>query len=241
MNRDYRFSKPRLILKAISLIIIFVMLSNAPFLHSDNSKASAKIIEFQDAGEQLKAMGIVKGYKAYGLAEDKDITEGELLALLSRTLSKSEAVDRRQLVAESNWFDRFVNDAYNAFIALKEKVVEYYYKFLSAFPNYQVLPGIKRDSWFFEDALYLRIRGFKLPEDFSLYKKINEKEFYSMLLEVLSLGEHHESISAVRSISDEEKLEISLAMHGLLPDNLETNETVTRGEVFNIILNVIKE
>ena len=241
MNRDYRFSKSRLILKSISLIIIFVMLSNASFLHSDNSKASAKIIEFQDAGEQLKAMGIVKGYKAYGLAEDKDITEGELLALLSRTLSKSEAVDRRQLVAESNWFDRFVNDAYNAFIALKEKVIEYYYKFLSAFPNYQVLPGIKRDSWFFEDALYLRIRGFKLPEDFSLYKKINEREFYSMLLEVLSLGEHHESMSAVRSISDEEKLEISLAMHGLLPDNLETNETVTRGEVFNIILNVIKE
>ena len=68
MNRDYRFSKSRLILKSISLIIIFVMLSNASFLHSDNSKASAKIIEFQDAGEQLKAMGIVKGYKAYGLA-----------------------------------------------------------------------------------------------------------------------------------------------------------------------------
>ena len=228
--------------KVLLLIIIFVMLLNASvFFCPYSSKISAKIIEFKDAGEQLKAMGIVKGYKAYGLAENKDITEGELLALLSRILSKGNTIERRQLVAETNSFDRFVNSAYNVFITLKAKIVEYYYKFVSLFPNYQVLPGIKKDSWFFKDALYLRIRGFKFPENFSLYKKINEKEFYSMLLEVLSLGENYESISATSSISDEEKLEISLAMHGLLSDNFKTNEPVKRGDVFNVILNVIEK
>jgi hypothetical protein len=228
--------------KVLLLIIIFVMLLNVSvFFHPYNSRISAKIIEFKDAGEQLKAMGIVKGYKAYGLEEDKIITEGELLALLSRTLGKSEISSDHKIVSEINWFDRFVNNIYNVFIIIKFKIVEYYYKFLSMFPNYQVLPGVKKDSWFFKDALYLKIRGYKFPDNFSLYKEINERELYSMLLDTLSLGDNNEDISVPTSISSDDKLKILLAMHGLLSDNFQTNKSVTRGETFNIILNVIEK
>ena len=227
--------------KVLLLIIIFVMLLNVSvFFHPYNSKISAKIIEFQDAGEQLKAMGIVKGYKTYGLEEDKIITEGELLALLSRTLGKSEISLDHKIVSETNWFDRFVNHMYDAYTDIKSKIVEYYYKFLSIFPDYQPLPGVKKDSWFFKDALYLKIRGYKFPDDFSLYKEINERELYSMLLDTLSLGDNNEDISVPTSISSDDKLKILLAMHGLLPDNFQTNKPVKRGEVFNVILNLIE-
>jgi len=227
--------------KVLLLIIIFVMFLNIPvFFYPYSSKTSATIIEFPNAGEQLKAMGIVKGYKAYGLEEDKIITEGELLALLSRTLGKSEISLDHKLVAETNWFDRFVNNIYDAYTDIKLKVVEYYYKFLSIFPNYQPLPGVKKDSWFFKDALYLKIRGYKFPDNFSLYKEINERELYSMLLDTLSLGDNNEDISVPTSISSDDKFKILLAMHGLLPDNFQTNKSVTRGETFNIILNVIE-
>jgi len=228
--------------KVLLLIIIFVMLLNASvFFHLHNSRISAKIIEFKDAGEQLKAMGIVKGYKAYGLEEDKIITEGELLALLSRTLGKSEISLDHKIVSETNWFDRFVNNMYDAYTDLKSKIVEYYYKFLSIFPNYQPLPGVKKDSWFFKDALYLKIRGYKFPDNFSLYKEINERELYSMLLDTLSLGDNNEDISVPTSISSDDKLKILLVTHGLLPDNFQTNKSATRGETFNIILNVIEK
>jgi hypothetical protein len=228
--------------KVLLLIIIFVMLLNVSvFFHPYNSKISAKIIEFQDAGEQLKAMGIVKGYEAYGLAENKIITEEELLALLSRTLGKSEISLDHKLVSETNWFDRFVNNMYDAYTDLKSKVVEYYYKFLSVFPNYQPFPGVKKDSWFFKDALYLKIRGYKFPDNFSLYKEINERELYSMLLDTLSLGDNNEDISIPPSVSNDDKLKIFLAMHGLLPDNFQANKSATRGETFNIILNVIEK
>jgi len=228
--------------KVLSLIIIFVMLLNVSvFFRPDNSRISAKIVEFPNAGEQLKAMGIVKGYKAYGLGEDKIITEEELLALLSRTLGKSEISLDHKLVSETNWFDRFVNNIYDAYTDIKLKVVEYYYKFLSVFPNYQPLPGVKKDSWFFKDALYLKIRGYKFPEDFSLYKEINEREFYSTLLDTLSLGDNNEDISIPPSVSNDDKLKILLVMHGLLPDNFQTNKPVKRGEVFNVILNLIEK
>jgi hypothetical protein len=228
--------------KVLLLIIIFVMLLNVSvFFHPYNSKISSKIVDFQNPGEQLKAMGIVKGYKAYGLEEDKIITEGELLALLSRTLGKSEISLDHKIVSETNWFDRFVNHMYDAYTDIKSKIVEYYYNFLSVFPNYQPLPGVKKDSWFFKDALYLKIRGYKFPDNFSLYKEINERELYSMLLDTLSLGDNNENISVPTSISSDDKLKILLVMHGLLPDNFQTNKSVTRGETFNIILNIVKK
>ena len=228
--------------KVLLLIIVFAMLLNVSiFFYPCDSRISAKIIDFQNPGEQLKAMGIVKGYKAYGLEEDKIITEGELLALLSRTLQMQQAPIHKKLVAETNWFDRVVNDAYNIFIIVKFKIVEYYYKFLSMFPNYQVLPGVRKDNWFFKDALYLKIRGCKLPENFSIYQKINEREFYSTLLDTLSLGESNEEISLPSTVSSDDKLRIFLAIHGLLPDNFLTSKPITRGEAFNIILNIVKK
>jgi len=46
--------------------------------------------EYENAGEKLKSLGIVKGYEAYGLKEEKPITEGEFLALLARVLKAKE-------------------------------------------------------------------------------------------------------------------------------------------------------
>jgi hypothetical protein len=234
--------KKGILLKAFSLTIILVMVLNIPVLTSTIiSSSSAKLVEFQDAGEQLKAIGIVKGYKEYGLDESRDITEGELLAILSRTLRRNEITVQPNLVTERNWLDRSINDIYAVFMTIKSKTVEYYYKFLSVFPNYQPALGVTKDSWFFNDALYLRIRGYKFPQNFEINSAINERELYSLVLDVLSLGENNEGFYTTSSISADDKLEISLAIHGLLPENLEVNEIVTRGEAFNIILNVIQK
>jgi len=81
-----------------------------------------------------------------------------------------------------------------------------------------------------------------IAEDWAekFYKEINERELYSMLLDTLSLGDNNEDISVPTSISSDDKLKILLVMHGLLPDNFQTNELVKRGEVFNVILNIIE-
>lgn len=243
LRNDFKgMAKKGILLMTFSLTIILVMFLNILILAPTViSSSSAKLVEFQNAGEQLKAIGIVKGYKEYGLDENRDISEGELLAILSRTLRRNEITVQPNIVTERNWLDRSINDIYAAFMAIKSKATEYYYKFLSVFPNYQPAPGVTKDSWFFNDALYLRIRGYGFPQNFEINRVINERELYSLALDVLSLGENNEGFYTTSSIGADDKLKISLAIHGLLPENLEVNNIVTRGEAFNIMLNIINK
>jgi len=95
--------------------------------------------------------------------------------------------------------------------------------------------GITRDSWFFEDALYLKMKGFEFPEEFSQERVITSKEIFEYLINVLTLNSQN-FIRAPEGFSQEEILKIALLQQGLLDEGFLAKSSMTRGEAFNIIL-----
>jgi len=200
-----------------------------------------ELTEDPTAGEKLKEMGIVKGYADGELKENKEITEGELLCLISRTIKKINGTSYNKLVKEVNGFDRFVNSVYNWLKVTKENIIKGYYRFLALFPTYEVLPGIRKDNWLFEDALYLKTTGFHFPEDFSPNRKISEYEMYQLLIDGLNLGEKNETIVFDPEISEKDRLKVILITHGIYETSPDELNFAKRNEAFNLILNVVQK
>jgi hypothetical protein len=193
------------------------------------------LLEYNNAGEKLKSLGIVKGYKAYGLREEKAITEGEFLALVARVLKAKEKTEISDVIKPVNAFDEFANTIYRIFIRFKRFVVRNYYNTLALNPKYEPVKGIDQNSWFFEDALYLKMKGFEFPEEFSQEKAITSKEMFEYLINALNLNSQN-FVKAPEGFSQEEMLKITLLQQGLLDDGFLEKTSVTRGEAFNIIL-----
>jgi len=191
--------------------------------------------EYDNAGEKLKSLGIVKGYKAYGLMEEKPITEGEFLALLARVLKAKEKTEIGNVIKPVNAFDEFANSVYKIFIRFKRFVVRNFYNTLALNPKYEPVKGIDQNSWFFEDALYLKMKGFKFPEEFSQERAITSKEIFEYLINTLTLNSQN-FVRAPEGFSQEEILKIALLQQGMLDEGFLEKSSVTRGEAFNIIL-----
>lgn len=195
----------------------------------------------EDAGAELKSMGLLKGFADGTLKEDKLITQGEYLALLSRVSKKLSSTDQRNLVTPTNRFDRFVNNAYRKYVIIKTKLVNGYYQMLSYLPNYEVIPGIKKDHWFFKDAIYLKRIGFEFPEDFSPDKRASKDQIYQWLFSVLGYGGVDIAVQGSDLINSVQKMEILLVEHELLFEEFSPNASIKRAEVFDIVLDVLKK
>ena len=216
----------KLIWFAISLLVFVLIVEVLPV---------SAIPKYDNAGEKLKSMGIVKGYKAYGLKEEKPITEGEFLALIARVLKAKEQTEIGDVIKPVNAFDEFANAIYKIFIRFKRFIVRNFYNTLALNPKYEPVKGIDQNSWFFEDALYLKMKGFKFPEEFSQERVITSKEIFEYLINTLNLNSQN-FIRVPEGFSQEEILKIALLQHGMLDEGFLEKSSVTRGEAFNIIL-----
>jgi len=189
----------------------------------------------EDAGEKLKELGVVKGYAKYGLQENRPITEAEFLALVARTIRSKETGEIPDILVQKNIFDEFVNSVYKMLARFKGFVIKNYYLTLSLNSKYEPVKGVKRSSWFFEDALYLRMKGFKFPEDFEPDRLIMSEKVFSYLFSALNMNPENFT-RLPENFSKEELLKITLIQQGLLDENFVKKTSLTRGDAFNIIL-----
>lgn len=189
----------------------------------------------QKAGEKLKELGIVKGYGTYGLQEKRVITEGEFLALIARVIKAKEIEEIPDAIKQQNTFDEIANSVYKFFEKFRKFFIKYYYLTLSLYPKYEPARGVNRESWFFEDALYLKIKGFKFPDDFSCDSPVTPEKMFEFLLSAMSLNKA-DLTRVPENFSQENLLRILLVQQGLFDETYLSKASVTRGEAFNIIL-----
>jgi hypothetical protein len=194
-----------------------------------------------NAGVTLKSMGILKGYTDGTLKEDKFITQGEYLALLSRIVRKVGTSQISNLVSPKNKLDIFINNAYRKYVLVKNKIIDIYYSVLQVLPGYEVIPGVSKESWFFKDALYLKRIGFQFKEGFDLNQKANEADIYGWFLEALGGGDNSSSIQEGDSLTETQRMQILMVEHGLPYNDFSPNKFMKRAEVFDLVLNVLNK
>ncbi|MGB9694694.1 MAG: hypothetical protein ACPLZB_01730 [Caldisericaceae bacterium] len=219
-----------------TLIVFLIISIFATIIPTHRAIASG-----QDSGLQLKNMGLLKGYADGSLKEDKLITNGEYLVLIARLARKVRTSEVNDLVTPKNGFDKFVNSVYRKYSSLKERIIDGYYNFLALLPNYEAIPGVGKSQWFFKSALYLKKIGFNFASDFDINAKATQIDMYNWLFEALGYGDASSAVQASGSINDLEKLQIVMVEHGLSYENFHPADHIKRGEVFNIILNILQK
>lgn len=220
-----------MLMKKFILLVVFLLIFTMAF----QIFSVFAVPNSENAGEKLKNLGIVKGYEKYGLREEKPITEGEYLALVARVLRAKERVEIEDLIKVNNPFDEFANAVYKFSVRFKKFFIRNFYNTLALNPKYEPVKGVKRDSWFFQDALYLKINGFKFPEDFSHDKIISPQKMLEFLISALRINSY-ELTKKPEGFSEEELLKITLIQQGLFDEGFIKKPSVTRGEAFNLIL-----
>ena len=220
-----------MLMKEFSWFIVFLLI----FVIAFQVFSVSAISNFEGAGEKLKSLGIVKGYAKYGLREEKPITEAEFLALIARVLRAKERTEIKDAIKPVNAFDEFANSVYKLAMRFKRFLVRNFYNTFALNPKYEPVKGVKRDSWFFQDALYLGVNGFKFPENFLQDRIITPQEMLEFLLSAAEI-DFPKLTKAPENFSQEELLKIALLQQGLMDDNFLKKPAVTRGEAFNLIL-----
>lgn len=213
------------------LLVVFLLI----FITTFQIISVFAIPNSENAGEKLKNLGIVKGYEKYGLREEKKITEGEYLALIARVLKAKEKAEIEDLIKVNNPFDEFANTVYRFAVRFKRFFIKNFYNTLALNPKYEPVKGVKRDSWFFQDALYLKINGFKFPEDFSQDRIIAPQKMLEFLISALKI-DSFKLTKKPEDFSEEELLKITLVQQGLFDEDFIKKTSATRGEAFNLIL-----
>lgn len=211
---------------AATLILLLVLVACSPAIAVPSKEG---------AGEKLKQMGIVKGYEKYGLREEKPITEAEFLALVARLMRATENYEVEDYIVVKNPFDEAVNTAYKLLVRFKRFAVRNFYRTLSLYPRYEPAKGITRKSWFFEDAIYLRMKGFVFPEDFDPYRTLEPERLFEYLFSIARIG-RDEYIRAPETLSRQELLKLILIEQGLLEESFLGQVSVKRKEAFSLIL-----
>ncbi len=216
---------------ALAVVLIFVFAVNCYAL-------AGNVQGISDPGVYLKKIGIVQGFPDGSLNENGYITQAQYLSLLARMLRKVKTVKRGNLVKQTNFFDRLINKAYHAYLILKYKLSNLYYKINMYI--YSKQKGTDKNAWYFKDLVYLQTNGFDIPKGFKPDAVISEGYAVNWAMKALGLGISNEYIIRSKDVEDGAVSFTLSVEHDMALDGLSTAKPLKRRDAFNLILKIIK-
>jgi len=216
------------ILKVITFVLVFVVLFT-----------SANLVFGETAGETLKGMGLVVGFKDGNLHEEAYMKQGEVVALVGRYIMLNFIPKTYTAVLENNSFDRFVNKAFNFIIKSYYNTKIFFIKLYYTISNKEIYPGVSKSNYLFPQLVMLKAYGFVLPDGIVIDAKVTQEDFYNIVYGMLGFGDGE--FKKDSNIPYGEKLRIINSIHGKGKSLISgKNGYLKRSEVFEEFLRLVK-